>query len=129
MKKRIQRKKLEALLESIYQKNPKGLLVIESEFEIYLTNFNFQHFLSEVVSGKTSNGKVISDSITATRKLIRLAQGDVSNIRKCSSFIRGKFPHAFFSAGEFSIGIHNLTRDEIDYCLAQKNLKFTYYDN
>ncbi|HTH55715.1 MAG TPA: hypothetical protein VL728_06685 [Cyclobacteriaceae bacterium] len=129
MKKRLHGKKLETMLESIHQKNPKGLLVIESEFEIYLTNYESRLLLPDVVIGKLSNLKVVFHSIAATQKVIRLAQRDISNIRKCSSFILWKFPHAYFSSGDFSIGVHNLSPAEIKRCMAQKGMRFTYYDN
>lgn len=129
MKRHVRGKKLEAMLEEILQKRPRGVLVIESEFEIYLTNDNFEYLLPEVVSGRVSNRKVIAGSIAAMKKLVRLAQEDISNIRKCASFVQRKFPHAFFCCGNFSIDIHNLSSEEVQKCLDQKGMKFTYYDN
>lgn len=126
MKKTIKGKKLEALLESIHQKDPKGLLVIESKFQVYLVNTELCHLLKDVVSGKVSSKKVVLDSIAAMKRLIRLAKSDISNIRRCVSFIRKKLPHAIFSCGDFSIGIHNLTREEIKLCRQQRGLNFTY---
>lgn len=125
--KKTNSRKVDSLFESIHKKNPKGLLTVDSEFYNYLNQCHVQHLLQDVISEKLSSQRVITDNLAAIQKIIGLAKKDVLNIRKCVAFLRRKFPHVILSSGNFTIGIHNLTENEIEYCLTQKAIKFSYY--
>lgn len=127
MRNTIRSQELKATIESIHQKNPGGCLVIDSEFDTYLNQSDFTYLLPDVISGEASNEMVINDTVSALREGINFAKRDALNIRRCAAFIRNKFPQAIFTCYNFSIGVENLTPDEIKLCLEQDGLKFTYY--
>jgi hypothetical protein len=70
---------------------------------------------------------VVKETVEGIQIVIVLAEKDALNIIRCFAFISEKYPHAIFSGEDFSIGVDNLTSVEIDDCLSQKDLKFTYY--
>lgn len=125
----MQTEELEDMLGPIYRKDPHGLLAIEAEFESYVSLYDPPHSLRNVVSGKIPSGKVAAEKIAAIRKVVRLARRDELNMRRCTAFVRRNFPHAIFSSGDFTIGVNNLSAEEIKRCMKQRGMKFTYYKN
>ncbi len=128
MKKTDKENELE-MVKAIHAKNPSGALAIDLEFYEHQKGDDFTVLMGDICAGRISTNSAMEGTLQVVSTIAELAAKDFLNVQNCFGFLRAKYPHALITFSDFTIGVENLTPDEIKDCLAQANLKFTYYEN
>ena len=101
-------------------------LWINIECYAYLIDNHLECITKDVASGRITNEKVILETLELIKRVGDLVPKDISNINRCVSFVKEKFPHAIFSTYHDTIAIENLSKVEMITCLQQDGLRFDY---